>query len=255
MKSQGFTLIELLVVIAIIAILAALLFPVFANAREEERRAVCIHNEKQLGIAFEQYLDDYDGDYPFIHAAPEIHTWTPYYLGSWKYLLRNYVKNKAVYACPSNDYAYDWDHNNNQGPQPPYPPNEKDRYPVSYGMNGFIYTSRYRTDKIPDEEVPFNRADIPSPNETLLLGEIRMNLKGWDDVISPDIFHYRGDSIRNAVLGAVMHHHKITNYLFADGHIKGYRADRMVSPPYLWGPFLDAFGYVSIRRNISMEYR
>ena len=64
MKQYAFTLIELLVVIAIIAILAAILFPVFAQAREEARKTVCASNQKQIGLAFQMYLQDYDEMYP-----------------------------------------------------------------------------------------------------------------------------------------------------------------------------------------------
>jgi prepilin-type N-terminal cleavage/methylation domain-containing protein/prepilin-type processing-associated H-X9-DG protein len=63
-RRRGFTLIELLVVIAIIAILAAILFPVFASAREKARQTTCTSNEKQIGLAFTQYLQDYDENYP-----------------------------------------------------------------------------------------------------------------------------------------------------------------------------------------------
>ena len=63
-QRRGFTLIELLVVIAIIAILAAILFPVFAKAREKARQITCTSNEKQLGLAFLQYVQDYDETYP-----------------------------------------------------------------------------------------------------------------------------------------------------------------------------------------------
>src|SRR5579871_6638620 len=63
-KRRGFTLIELLVVIAIIAILAAILFPVFAQAREKARQATCLSNLKQLGLAFLMYASDYDGNFP-----------------------------------------------------------------------------------------------------------------------------------------------------------------------------------------------
>ncbi len=66
-KKQGFTLIELLVVIAIIAILAAILFPVFAQAREKARQTTCASNEKQMGLAILQYQQDYDEMFPMMH--------------------------------------------------------------------------------------------------------------------------------------------------------------------------------------------
>src|SRR5688500_14171901 len=66
---SGFTLIELLVVIAIIAILAAILFPVFARARENARSASCQSNLKQIGLAFAQYVQDYEGSYPRARGA------------------------------------------------------------------------------------------------------------------------------------------------------------------------------------------
>src|ERR1044071_6983028 len=66
-KRRGFTLIELLVVIAIIAILAAILFPVFAQAREEARAISCLSNSKQIGLALYMYIQDYDEKYPQEH--------------------------------------------------------------------------------------------------------------------------------------------------------------------------------------------
>jgi prepilin-type N-terminal cleavage/methylation domain-containing protein/prepilin-type processing-associated H-X9-DG protein len=96
MKRKGFTLIELLVVIAIIAILAAILFPVFAQAREKARQITCVSNEKQLGLAVLQYTQDNDEDYPIAFS---------YWAGSeptWPVEIQPYVKSFDVYRCPDD---------------------------------------------------------------------------------------------------------------------------------------------------------
>jgi len=83
---SGFTLIELLVVIAIIAILAAILFPVFAQAREQARKTACLSNLKQIGLAVNMYVQDYDETFPF--------SWG--YAGPWCYALNPYVKSAGI---------------------------------------------------------------------------------------------------------------------------------------------------------------
>ena len=102
LSQKGFTLIELLVVIAIIALLAAILFPVFARARENARRASCQSNLKQIGLGIAQYSQDYDERMPST-AMGGTSSGSTYAGGSsWQVLLQPYVKSYQIFACPSN---------------------------------------------------------------------------------------------------------------------------------------------------------
>jgi prepilin-type N-terminal cleavage/methylation domain-containing protein/prepilin-type processing-associated H-X9-DG protein len=93
-RRRGFTLIELLVVIAIIAILAAILFPVFALARDKARAASCLSNCRQIGMAFVQYTQDYDENLPLTTYPIPSNTWTD--------TVQPYIKNRNILRCPSD---------------------------------------------------------------------------------------------------------------------------------------------------------
>ena len=95
---SAFTLIELLVVIAIIAILAAILFPVFGRARENARRSSCLSNLKQMGLGVMQYTQDYDENYPLWNNN-DSSGWNKH---SWDYQIQPYVKSTQIFVCPSD---------------------------------------------------------------------------------------------------------------------------------------------------------
>jgi len=120
-QRNGFTLIELLVVIAIIAILAAILFPVFAQAREKARATSCLSNSKQLGLAVLMYAQDYEETYPI--GCDD--TW---WQGGWSMTTQPYIKNINVLKCPSDA----------RGVNPQFPPNSWAGPRISWASNGLL---------------------------------------------------------------------------------------------------------------------
>jgi prepilin-type N-terminal cleavage/methylation domain-containing protein/prepilin-type processing-associated H-X9-DG protein len=117
MKRKGFTLIELLVVIAIIAILAAILFPVFARAREKARQASCLSNLKQIGLAVMMYAQDNDEMYPrwYMDMGAGIvptdalgSSWAAGGRFSWQNMILPYMKSVQIWTCPSNTANNYW---------------------------------------------------------------------------------------------------------------------------------------------------
>jgi len=120
-KKSGFTLIELLVVIAIIAILAAILFPVFAKVREKARQTSCLSNEKQIGLSFAQYYQDYDEKWPIGVTTA---TATPVSGFGWAGTVSQYIKATGLLKCPDDNTSI--------------VAGTPTEYPVSYGYNSNI---------------------------------------------------------------------------------------------------------------------
>jgi prepilin-type N-terminal cleavage/methylation domain-containing protein/prepilin-type processing-associated H-X9-DG protein len=113
---RAFTLIELLVVIAIIAILAAILFPVFAKAREKARTASCASNEKQILLGIIQYTQDYDETFPCCRMCngPNQFLGNQVTMLDWRYIIQPYEKNTQILHCPSNTNSIDMNVDGNE---------------------------------------------------------------------------------------------------------------------------------------------
>ncbi len=149
-RTMGFTLIELLVVIAIIAILAAILFPVFAQARAKARQISCLSNMKQIGLGFMMYVQDYDETAPFRRVTANGGDWWTPRMTSWKDAILPYIKNGGrdynggvayasagsggIFQCPDNTAAWattiPWGFGGTGKPG-----DEATRFPRSYAIN------------------------------------------------------------------------------------------------------------------------
>ncbi len=254
-KRSGFTLIELLVVIAIIAILAAILFPVFAQAREKARGTSCLSNEKQITLGLLMYIQDYDESFCPC-AFGQGTAGAPYTV--WDMMIQPYIKNQQIFVCP------DWQMTATAampaGPAAPAPRK------LSYGMNYRMF--EYSTTVLDDAPILwFSTASLallanpastyyimdnayvtnPTAQVTHQEDPTKWNLnKGgqpafggnggwnaWGYVRFPQdppnagyvACCYNGDSWRPAPI-----HNGGTNTSFADGHAKWQKTDQMVNP-------------------------
>jgi prepilin-type N-terminal cleavage/methylation domain-containing protein len=187
-RKRGFTLIELLVVIAIIAILAAILFPVFAQAREQARKTVCLSNMKQLGLALMMYVQDYDETYPMLGVnAPYIPTAdndaksaTFPAFWQWMWEIQPYTKNRQILACPSDPSQgknFNWESYDNN-PTPTCNDMWGIPTPISYAFNDMLMTTGGSTATAPCDNSSWGYVDasvtlatVPSPASTYMLAD------------------------------------------------------------------------------------
>ena len=231
--AKGFTLIELLVVVAIIAILAAILFPVFARARENARRSSCASNLKQIGLAGHQYMQDYDGIY-----APSFQSYnnSSISLGdgsaegtlgvaSYYDLLLPYIKNDQVFMCPSQTEPGARNPANLQkGTNHVY--NRHFSYGLAIGPTtdscagvGHSYTycnTPVRDSMIVNPSEVFYAGDgYGRPGSATATGQFKVTITNSavlpGTVSDPTIVHFR--------------HLETANFLYADGHVKALNRD------------------------------
>ena len=192
MRRKGFTLIELLVVIAIIAILAAILFPVFAKAREKARQTACLSNLKQLSLSFMMYTQDYDDTFPANEEGDY-----------WCYMLiekiEPYIKNKKIQICPSDPSPKD------AGFTMP-----TDGVFVSYDYNVLL------GDQIGKGGVPTALANVSMPGQVIML---------HDGVPQPTrnyLAHFSNYFVSSRHSGGA-------NFAFVDGHSKWFKGADMAT--------------------------
>lgn len=224
MKRTGFTLIELLVVIAIIAILAAILFPVFARARAKARQASCLSNTRQLATAEMMYIGDYDDKFgrQYFWTNPD-HTGDLVY---WTEAVYPYVKNAQVFECP--DTVDDtWTDVMISG----------DRINCSYGVNtDYVFTTYW----MHGQTAVLSQAKMKAPAQTILI------VDSWDHRAGREKCAPRVCAPDHGGNGPAAHfwvgdcHAEGANIVFADGHAKWMRHNRIIAMPGdasddLWG--------------------
>lgn len=235
-RRRAFTLIELLVVIAIIAILAAILFPVFAQARESARLTSCLSNMKQLGLGLRMYNTDYDEAYPNIYQG-----WGnvsgAYQEGwMWKNAIFPYTKNKGIMKCPSNPLSDangagklpPGDSNNWNGNAMGYAMENDKMMPQSYAMNAGATTwcanEDHGTDWAPKK--PLKDASINASANLIAIGETTWRQGDF----GPDWFIKSGGQCGGLALYAHRAANGPSNFVYYDGHAKAKKLGQVMYP-------------------------
>ncbi len=246
-RKSAFTLIELLVVIAIIAILAAILFPVFAQARAKARQTACISNQKQVALAAMQYVQDYDETFPlsmgrlaeypslfynpakYLYATTDVNARS--YDSGYANAMEPYMKSWQVWSCPDADADAGRPFGANQGPGI-----------FSYSFNTYLHSYPLGDVDAPANvtlfheligKVALNGYFLPMVPPVQETGNAGLTFRFNPRANSISVWQERGYAIHNSTVDTAFIHSEGSNVSYADGHVKyvvGGKANALRQP-------------------------
>jgi prepilin-type N-terminal cleavage/methylation domain-containing protein/prepilin-type processing-associated H-X9-DG protein len=219
MKRRAFTLVELLVVVGVLAIVAAILFPIFARSRDGHRPNGCQNNLKQIALGFKQYLNDNNERYPLVLVTSSSKNGAPPY--GWADALQPYIRNTQVYQCPSDTYEGNDD-------------------PTQTGYTDYWYNAnfvrRFVTKKGTIIWTGANESMLGSVAQTILAGEggntdgkptgdARYNICGDGTSLTKSNQACATSPVGYATFPSAQIHLDGANFAYADGHVKWLRGN------------------------------
>jgi prepilin-type N-terminal cleavage/methylation domain-containing protein/prepilin-type processing-associated H-X9-DG protein len=248
-QKKGFTLIELLVVIAIIAVLAAILFPVYSRVREKSRQSSCLSNLRQIGIALRSYIEDYTPYFPY-STAPSVcpvvigQVFRPGWVGN---SLQPYMKNIQLFQCPSGRHV--WVNDLTPDPNDPMLNDPNDCPQVAYRVD-YSYNYRVYGSDLPGYDPLGFRSDfslVEQPTQLAMFWDSANPWMMWGNTLM--LWTLDVTWFENKQFDRTHWHNETNNFLFADGHAKAMKFTNMTWANFFnYGPEDAQYNYPITRR-------